>query len=244
MIQNPNLFELIANLNHDLRNPVCTINNLLYLLRREISNSAQLEMLEGIESANDEIQFLQSKLLDFSKCQSGCLTHYSESFAINQLVLQLISDFKSRSHAREIRLSSKIPTEPQIQWEGDKTAIQKLLQLVLSLMVSTSRYSQICIETDISHAGQAMSAEIKFRFQGSIEENQTLLKYFSQDIHDWHLASIPKTNIDLSLWLIKAFLQSLNATIQPGQLDPNHSYFLIKLAMQAALTHPFEFKSV
>lgn len=231
-----NPYEFIANLNHDLRNPICTINNLLYLLRREVTQSSQLELLDGIETANDEIQFLLNHLLDFSKLQSGSLTTYSEFFTLSRLISQLVGDFKSQTQSRNILLAYLGQKDLHIQLDGNKPHIQKLLQLVLSLLVTTSRYSQISIDSEISQSGHEKFLHLKFLFQGSIEENQRLIKYFAEDLHAVNLNSIPKTNFDLRLMLCKAFMLSLNAELHPCVFDPQTSHIIISIPITPA-TH-------
>lgn len=223
-----NQYELIANLNHDLRSPICTVNNLLYLLRREISVPAQLRMLNDIETAHDEIQSFLNNLLDFSKMQTGALSTHLEHFSVLQLFSQLRFDFKHLAQSKNILLSFTDQTDQLIDLYGDKSLIHKALHHVLGLVISSSHYSQISVDSEFSHE---QTLHLKILFQGSIEDNLTLIQYFSADFNQLNLAGTPKTDTDLRLSLCKAFLTSLNAEIVSCMFDSQTSHFIIQIPM-------------
>ena len=226
-----NQFELIASLTHELRNPICTVNNLLYLLRREITDSSQVEMLNGIEAANDEIQDLINNLAEFSKLQSGPVMPCLEKFSLHQIITQLNSRYAAHSHSKNIVLSFADSKDQAIELYGNKTQIHQLIHHVLGLMISISHASQISIDSDIADASPSQTLHFKIRFQGSVQENQRLNHYFSGQIHEPSLYAIPKSNTDLHVALCKTCIQSLKAEIFVRILDTQCMHLAVNIPL-------------
>lgn len=227
-----NPFKLISSLNHDLRSPICTVNNLLYLLRREMTDSSQLGMLEGIEAANDEIQDLLNNLLDFSKLQSGGLKPCMESFTLSDLICELRPKFKHQTQSKNILLSYMHPNDALMELYGNKSQIVKTLHHILGLIISISHYSQISLDTEIKQSIHDKMLYFKVLFQGSTEDNTKLIEYFTQPDNSL-IPSIPDSDMELRLCLYDAFIKSLNGEITTCVFDPQTTHFIISIPLNS-----------
>ena len=228
------LVNLISNLSHDLRNPMSNIFNLSYLLRRELLNPTQITLIEGIESASDEIQMLLTLLLDFSKLNYRGLPACSEKFAISELIVQIVNEYKSLAYSKNIILAYVKQKKDLNNIFADKSYLYKLLQNILGLMVYSSKYSQITLDENITQLSEYCSVNFEILFQGSVEENQKLIQYFSEQINQAQFVAVPKSQIDLRLCLCSTFINLLKAQIDVCKVNQKTSQFIITIPLTPA----------
>lgn len=225
------LFNLISNLSHDLRNPINNIFNLSYLLRREIVNPTQILLIDGIESASDDIQMLLTLVLDFSKLNYRGLPSCSEKFALSELIIQAVNEYKLLAQSKNIILTSVNKKNDLNSISADKAYIYKLLQNILGLIIYSSKYSQITLDENINKLSENVSVSFEIFFQGSSEENQKLLLYFSEQIKQAQCIAVPKSQIDLRLYLCGAFINLLKAEIDVCKVNQKTSQFIITIPL-------------
>lgn len=81
------LGDAIADISHQIRTPLTSINLLVSLLHKEgISDAEKRKHLRGIESNMDRIEWLVSSLLKMSKIDSGTAGFKSEKVNLGKLV--------------------------------------------------------------------------------------------------------------------------------------------------------------
>lgn len=226
-----NPYELITGFNHDLRNPLCTVNNLLYLLRREMTDANQIALLNSIEAAHGEIQELINSLVDFSKLQTNNLSAWSEKFSLQQLLAQLQTSIQYQTQSQKISVHFECVKDQHLELYGNKTDLFKALQHVFGIIVSISHSSHIRMICETDHNTPTPRLVFKIVFQGKIQENQAFLDYFSTTDYQTDFSKLTTTKTYLHLAVLKALLQNLNAEIMTHRFTPQSSQLAITLPM-------------
>jgi signal transduction histidine kinase len=222
------LFSMMSKLSHDLLDPVCTILNLGYLLRRDITSPSQLLMVEEIEIATDEIKDILSLWLDYSKLQCGDLKSYPENFCINQLIDTLINQYATIIKSKNIILTHVNKKNELNIVLGEKVLIHRSLQNILGLIIHlSSQTSEINIDIDTADAGNHKTLKIKIQFQGTVEANHKLNQHLHEQTTDMPSLSALKSHIELRLLLHNAFLKVLNAHTDVCLVNEQVSHFII-----------------
>lgn len=222
------LFSMMSKLSHDVLDPVCTILNLGYLLRRDITSPSQLLMVEEIEIATDEIKDILSLWLDYSKFQCGDLNSYPEKFCINQLIDTLINQYATIIKSKNIILAHVNKKNEFNIVLGEKVLIHKSLQNILSLIIHiSSQASEVHLDIDTADAGIHKTLKIKVQFQGTVEDNHKLNQYFYEQTTDTPSLSALKSHIELRLLLYNAYIKELNAHIDVCLVNEQVSHIII-----------------
>jgi len=103
--------ELIANISHDLRTPLTTLQGYLETLlmkRGSLDDAAEHRYLAIAHKHSVRLRLLVSKLFELSKLDSGEFELECEVFSIRELALDAMQDITRVADERKIRLQVKV----------------------------------------------------------------------------------------------------------------------------------------
>lgn len=141
-IQNARLFQqsdLIADLIHELRTPLASINTAAHiLLRREISEEQHNKMVEIIKDETFRLSEMATSFLDLARLESGRAQFTPEVFNIGQLIEDCASIMRGKAIERNLDLKLQIPPNlPQLKADRNK-----IKQVVLNLLSNAIKYNR------------------------------------------------------------------------------------------------------
>jgi len=116
----------LANMSHEIRTPMNAILGLTHLLRRELTDQAQIDRLDKIENAARHLLTVINDILDLSKIEAGKLQLFEEDFSVPMLVDQVRSMILNEVCTKGLTL--KVELDPELHWlRGDMTRLRQAL---------------------------------------------------------------------------------------------------------------------
>ncbi len=140
-IENTRLFQQsdqIAELIHELRTPMASLNTAVHLLNRsDLAEEQRQKIIAMVGSEIERLSELTTAFLDLSKLESGRARFQSESCDIRTLLEDSIEMMRSRAAERNISLRLEAPQEiPPILAD-----IDKIKQVMLNLLSNAVKYN-------------------------------------------------------------------------------------------------------
>ncbi|GAB5412622.1 MAG: ATP-binding protein [Congregibacter sp.] len=138
--------ELIANVSHDLRTPVSSIQGYLEtVLVKELDSSARKSYLETAHKQCLRLNELIGELFELSTLESDKVTPQWESFPVMELVQDIIHDHEIVAHERGISLSAE-SADQSVQVYADIAMIHRVLDnLIQNALKHTPQGGSITI---------------------------------------------------------------------------------------------------
>jgi two-component system phosphate regulon sensor histidine kinase PhoR len=124
--------DFVANVSHELRTPIATVRSAAETLRRALDTQpdAAPDFVEIIERQAERLQSLVEDLLDLARIESRQLKLNVEPIALGPMAQHMISLFRDRAQARQIRLETELATDmPLIS--ADRRALEQVLTNLL-----------------------------------------------------------------------------------------------------------------
>ena len=140
-IENSRLFQqsdLIAEMVHELRTPMASLNTAANLLGRQgISEAQRTRFIEIISAETNRLAELTTSFLDIARLESGRAQFHSEQVQIGPLVQSCIDVMQNRAAEKNITIEVQIPADlPLIIADSDK-----LKQVFLNLLSNAAKYN-------------------------------------------------------------------------------------------------------
>ena len=163
--------ELIANVSHDLRTPLASLQGYLETLLLKNDDLSEPEKSEYIKTAYENSQRLQkliSELFELASLENNDATLHFESFSMSELAHDVSQKFKLKAKSKGITLEAKIPEVPAFV-SADIGLIQRVLENLLDNAIKYTpnggaveialSVRNSTIETIIKDSGQGISKE-------------------------------------------------------------------------------------
>jgi signal transduction histidine kinase len=159
--------ELIANVSHDLRNPLAIINGYIETLQikgDKLSKEEKEKYLRIISNSTDRLTKLVSDLFELSKLESGQMHVKLERLKIQELLFDSALKYELIAQSKGIQIKSKICQNLPIVL-ADLSLIDRVIQNLLDNAVKyTPQQGQILID---ACAGDHGGVNIKIRNSGN-----------------------------------------------------------------------------
>ena len=163
--------ELIANVSHDLRTPLASMQGYLETLLLKNESLTPEEIQEYIQTAYENSQRLQkliSELFELASLENNDTTLHFESFSMSELAQDVSQKFKLKAKNKGIKLETKIPQVPAFV-SADIGLIQRVLENLLDNAIKyTPEGGEVEVALNIDDA--TIATVIKDSGQGISEE--------------------------------------------------------------------------
>jgi signal transduction histidine kinase len=159
--------ELIANVSHDLRNPLAIINGYIETLQikgDKISKEEKEKYLRIISGSTDKLTKLVADLFDLSKLESGQMQVRLERLKVQELLFDSALKYELLAATKGIIIKSQICQNLPVV-KADLSLIDRVIQNLLDNAVKyTPQEGQILIDAcEVEHGGVC----IKIRNSGN-----------------------------------------------------------------------------
>jgi signal transduction histidine kinase len=131
--------ELVANISHDLRTPLASLQGHLETLRFKggLSEEEKRGYLEIALRQSEQLSRLVSQLFDLAKLDSEQADIQAEPFVLEDLVQDLVQEFRLPASERQVALATDQPAEPSLVM-ADIGLIERVLR---NLIENSLRYT-------------------------------------------------------------------------------------------------------
>ncbi|MCT4602183.1 MAG: tetratricopeptide repeat protein [Marinifilum sp.] len=218
-------FSIIA---HDLRSPFNSILGFSELIKDEIKDGKNLELIEEYNSSINESSHnlftLLENLLQWAKSQRGELEFTPVQFNLYQLVQSNLIIFKLKAADKSISLSTNINANTEAY--GDINMVSTILRnLISNALKFTNTNGKIVISADIQN--EFVFLKVKDSGIGISKENQE--KLFKFDCNYTTVGTDDETGSGLGLILCKEFAEKNGGDIWVESEINQGSEFILSL---------------
>ncbi|APB35185.1 Signal transduction histidine kinase [Gloeomargarita lithophora Alchichica-D10] len=133
--------QFLANMSHELRTPLNAIIGYSEILQETAEDTNQEEMipdLEKIRGAGKHLLALINDILDISKIEAGRMDLYLETFAISDLVREVVTTAMPLLHKNQNQLRLDLAADLGFL----HTDMTKLRQVLLNLLSNAAKFSE------------------------------------------------------------------------------------------------------
>jgi signal transduction histidine kinase/CheY-like chemotaxis protein len=117
--------DFIANLSHEIRNPLNGVIGLIQQLKPGVPPPERY--LGALQGAAHYLQTTVEEVLDFSKLQSGELTVDGSLFDLHKIVTGVIEIYRTQASAKGVELTSQVRMPEGIGVFSDATKVQQII---------------------------------------------------------------------------------------------------------------------
>ena len=218
-------FSIIA---HDLRSPFNSILGFSELIKDEVKEGKDLELIEeynaNINESSHSLFTLLENLLQWAKSQRGELEFNPVQFDLHQLVQSNLIIFKLKAADKAINLSTDI--KPNTEAYGDINMVSTILRnLISNALKFTEANGNITISADIQN--DFVFLKVKDSGIGISKENQE--KLFKLDCNYTTNGTADETGSGLGLILCKEFAERNGGDIWVESEENEGSEFILSL---------------
>lgn len=141
--------EFMANISHELRTPLNAINGFNEILSQLLTDSAQLQYLEYIRSASNQLLSLIMDILDLSKIETGKLELKKSPVDLKALFSEIEQIFKMKAVEKNIKIVQTLDESISDEIIFDKTRLRQILFNLVGNAIKFTEEGQITISADI-----------------------------------------------------------------------------------------------
>ncbi|HPO50905.1 MAG TPA: histidine kinase dimerization/phospho-acceptor domain-containing protein, partial [Spirochaetota bacterium] len=124
--------EFIANISHEIRNPISVIGGFSEVMERTALSAEQKSYVGMIKSSSDYLLALVNDILDYSKVESGKLKTVENVFSLSNLVDSVKKSFYFQVIKKGIEFTSSIDCDVPENVIGDSLRIMQVLNNLVS----------------------------------------------------------------------------------------------------------------
>jgi len=133
--------QFLANLSHEIRTPMNGIIGMLGLALKSELDKSQYEHISLAKHAADNMHFLLTDILDFSKLKTDQFNINYETFRLGDVIESAIIPLKLPALENNVNLICEIDTEIPKYLYG---APDRLFQVLLNLVKNAVKFSECC----------------------------------------------------------------------------------------------------
>lgn len=202
--------ELIANVSHDLRTPLASLQGYLETLLLKEDKISDVEYHEYVKTAYENSQRLQkliSELFELARLENNDATLHFEAFSMSELAQDVSQKFKLHAQSKDITIKTRIPEKPAFV-SADIGLIQRVLEnLIDNAIKYTPKGGNVEIVLGVGES--SVATEIRDTGQGISEEEaqHVFERFYRIEKHR------DEDGTGLGLAIVKRIIQLHNSTI-------------------------------
>ncbi len=152
--------RLLASASHEMRTPLNGILGLIGLLRHSPSlSSTDLESLNMMDEAGNQLLLKVNTLLDHSLLETGSLALQIDTFSLEELLRRVIDEILPETHRKSLSVHVEIDAEVPLILLGDANRLAQVLRHLLDNAVKFTVKGELGL-----HVRQAPEAASRLAF--------------------------------------------------------------------------------
>lgn len=219
-IENARLFQqsdLIADLVHELRTPLASLNTATHLLLRpDLPEGERTRVAEIIRGEIFRLSEMATNFLDLARLESGRAQYHMSSFHPAKLIESCIELMRARIMERELSLQLEL-SDSVIPMQGDEG---KIKQVIINLLSNAIKYNQPGGSIRVAAYGDGKNLVISFSNTGPGIPAENIPNLFQKFYRVPGMEkTVPGTGLGLSICkrIIEAHQGTISVQSQVGQ---------------------------
>ncbi len=167
--------HFLSRMTHELRTPLIGVLGMNELLTRTSLTVQQQELVNTVQKSGEQLLYLISDVLDFSRIEAGKLQLESSVFDLLQVVQDVGDLLSLQAQTKELSLLIDIPSNVTWKVKADETRIRQILVNLIGNSIKFTSKGSISVSLnclkcsdsngtfvfEVTDSGIGMSAEVK-----------------------------------------------------------------------------------
>ncbi|MBP8185815.1 MAG: hybrid sensor histidine kinase/response regulator, partial [Pseudomonas sp.] len=158
--------EFLARISHEIRTPMNGVLGMSELLLGTPLSTKQLDYVQTIHSAGNELLSLINEILDISKLESGQIELDDVQFDLNALIDDCLAIFRSKAEQQKVELISFIQPQVPRVISGDPTRLRQALLSLLDNAFKLTTEGEILLVAALERSGETTRLRIAIQDSG------------------------------------------------------------------------------
>jgi CheY-like chemotaxis protein len=158
--------EFLARISHEIRTPMNGVLGMSELLLGTPLSTKQLDYVQTIHSAGNELLTLINEILDISKLESGQIELDDVQFDLNALIDDCLAIFRSKAEQQKVELISFIQPQVPRVISGDPTRLRQALLSLLDNAFKLTSEGEILLVAALETSGEQTRLRIAIQDSG------------------------------------------------------------------------------
>jgi signal transduction histidine kinase/CheY-like chemotaxis protein len=222
--------QFIANMNHELRNPLNGILGMIGLLKSAELDEMQYQQVSLLEYSAQSLLRIINDLLDFSSIEKGNLRLGKEAFYSGEILKKMISLFEIPAGNKGLKLKFINNAATEQLLEGDPNRLQQIIINFITNSIKYSEHGEIILQQDIideDKNGILCRFSVSDNGIGIPEEKlETIFTEFVQ-LEDTYTKS--QQGLGLGLAIVKSLTRLMNGKIEVSSTHGKGSTFSVTI---------------
>lgn len=225
--------KFISIMSHEMRTPINSIIGFSDLLQQTRLEQNQVQQIENVKTASQNLLHVINDILDYSEMESGKINQFNEAFSLEKLIRELQENLKPLANKKNLALEFEINGDLQAYYHSDKRIIRTILSNLLQNAIKFTDSGTVTIivrAQEILENNQKISISIKdtgIGFNTAFTEN--IFNRFTQLSDDFNRKY---GGTGLGLALVKELAISINGEIEVQSTLGKGSTFTVHLDLQ------------
>lgn len=153
--------QFLTNMSHEIRTPMNGIIGFAKILEGTKLDNNQMQSVEAIKKASQNLMFIINDILDFSKIEADKMTFEEVRFSLSKTVSTVIELLAQIAKEKKIKLLYDIDSKISDNLIGDPT---KLSQILVNLLGNALKFTEKGFVELVVTEVQETAAECKLKF--------------------------------------------------------------------------------
>lgn len=220
--------RLLANISHEIRNPLNGILGLAELLRATALDAEQNNYVDAIQTSGAALAALIEDILDFSKIEAGKVELAEAPFDLVELVEGVIELLAPRAHSKGLDIASFVTRDVPACVSGDEARLRQiLLNLVGNAVKFTTRGG---VGLRVFRNGDFIAFSVTDTGCGVAEDSRDAI---FEEFEQRKAPSADAEGTGLGLAISRGLADRMGGSLRLEATSPAGSTFTLRLPLQA-----------